>query len=45
MGTIVEEMNAGFSLSFSPNGRYAAYGGEGAVLLYHMPEPPAKDKP
>jgi hypothetical protein len=38
-------LNAGFSLSFSPNGRYAAYGGEGAVLLYHMPEPPAKDKP
>jgi tRNA A-37 threonylcarbamoyl transferase component Bud32 len=38
-------LNAGFSLSFSPNGRYAACGGEGAVLVYHMPGQPAKDKP
>jgi tRNA A-37 threonylcarbamoyl transferase component Bud32 len=38
-------LNAWFSLSFSPNGRYAACGGEGAVIVYHMPEPPAKDKP
>jgi WD40 repeat protein len=37
--------NVGFSLSFSPNGRYIACGGEGEVLLYRVPEPPAGDKP
>jgi hypothetical protein len=35
---------AGFSLSFSPNGRYVACGGQGEVVVYRLPELPAKDK-
>jgi hypothetical protein len=37
--------NAEFSLSFSPNGRYVACGGQGEVICYRLPEPPAKEKP
>jgi tRNA A-37 threonylcarbamoyl transferase component Bud32 len=36
---------AGFSLSFSPDGRHAACGSRGEVILYRLPALPAGDLP